>query len=686
MTHATVYAPDGFQNISAGIEYYFIGNSSKGDIVLAFLSRSIGNRGIAGAIRIDRDSFEKGVSDRLLIVSPNESTKPTWVPKPPGSKPFDLSKPLGQSRIDDKKVAKDRLAKIQPALDLMQDILDAPDPNAAINALCRKHSPNEKVTRFRFWLLSYIGLGQDIDVLAPAFQNSGHWDRSVGNRKKPGAHNKAYGRNYGSRMGPEEIERICRFYKKAARAGKSMNEIHAEALWKEFGCKFVQLSELPPEHRPPKIPLKTMIQFHPENRQFPTLRQFSYHAKRKYSLATIQIDKHGRVITREKKTQTIGKFTQSSNQLMQRLESDARVVPDHPRGYIEDSVLPKLRVVTASDLLSSAKVGIGFSFEGESLSGYKMMMFCMAISKQKFCKLFGIDIQESDWPMQGMPASSKFDNGPGSSKNLTLEPKNKLPIKTTTPSYSPMSKATVEGSHRKNTLIKGEPIYRVSNLSPIQMMRREILDLIAFNKTADVSGKVDHMGSLAYVMRTPNGLWEYHTNQLSRYNRQMSFDAAVREYLTPKQFRLTKSGVIYDDIQYKSDELVTCGVFQKIAMGHQASIYCNGYILDMALRYIWVEIGDRLFEVEAQLKTFQHEENLYFSQLEHEQYQEAVNTVNSAMSIHKQAARSETLQLHHQINGKDWGSGRDYKGRHKKNATNRQESKEIHRQTGRGVR
>src|SRR3546814_12761715 len=59
------------------------------------------------------------------------------------------------------------------------------------------------------------------------------------------------------------------------------------------------------------------------------------------------------------------------------------------------------------------RLGIGFAFGAENNDAYQAAIFCAAISKTKFCSLFGINIEEDQWPSQGVIPHLITDRGPG---------------------------------------------------------------------------------------------------------------------------------------------------------------------------------------------------------------------------------------------------------------------------------
>ena len=58
--------------------------------------------------------------------------------------------------------------------------------------------------------------------------------------------------------------------------------------------------------------------------------------------------------------------------------------------------------------------------------------------------------------------------------------------------------------------IEGQPTFINSNLNPVELAKREIMRLIAFNKSANMEDRIDPDSELANVIPSPNGLWHFY--------------------------------------------------------------------------------------------------------------------------------------------------------------------------------
>jgi len=302
---------------------------------------------------------------------------------------------------------------------------------------------------------------------------------------------------------------------------------------------------------------------------------------------------------------------------------------------VDGTTLPALCVVKARCILSGLELGIGFSLGSEVGSAYRMMLFSMAVPKDFFCMLWGIEgITNDDWPCEGMPQDIKFDRGPGSSLKL-IEDSVKPVYSVMAPSYTPQSKATVESSHPREIHMQGAPAHFASQHTPVQLAKREIRALNVRNNTANMMDRMELDPALAHVPPSANALWKHYSGRFRNAATPMSIDDAARAFLTPIELKVTKTGAYLGDRWYYSDELKKCGLLQKLARGSQASVNCRGYMLDVCLLHVFMELPNgQLLLLRGRLRTREDKAMLEVSMAEHLQWTEARAITNSAYAVH----------------------------------------------------
>lgn len=670
-----VVAPEGCGALTKGAFYHCLDNNPTRRGVL-FVHFAWNGKGTPKAILHEmlRDDFEAAIDEGLLLTTEDQPTLPPWLEDLSGQNLWSKDGQRKQPKVSYYERVTNRLALLAPALECLPEILAADDVTRRISAIARAVSPPQNETRYRLWLLSYLCFGRNIWALHAPFHRIGRWERNRSATRKQGAPSKAYGRHYGHRMTDDMGERCVKAYLRYVKPGRKMTEIYACAMLGEFGCT-----------PSAKGKFGLSIYLSPKGLPFPTARQFRYQVEKALGIETVQMNRYGKTRHRNKKAAPEGRYTEAVANLMEKIECDGYFTVEYPKGYIEGSVLPALCVVKARDHLSGLELGIGFSLGSEVGSAYRMMLFSMVVPKDYFCMLWGIEgVSKDDWPCEGMSQDIKVDRGPGSSLKL-LEDSVKPVFGGMAPSYTPQSKATVESSHPRQVHMQGPPTHFASNQTPVELAKREIRALIGRNNTADMSERMELDRALAFVPPSANAIWQHYDGRFRNAGTPMCIDEAVRAFLTPIELLVTKAGVYLDQRWYYSDELKECGLLQSLARSSQRQLTCQGYMLDMCLRHVWIEVpSGQLLLLKGRLRTREDDSLLEVSMAEHLQWREARSVVNSAFAVHQAAFASRLLAEHEEDVGKAWDAGIIRTGKPKRSAGARLETREAKQHSKQG--
>lgn len=666
-----IVAPEGFDQLVQDVTYYFLkSDKTKPRVLLVhFAVAKAFEKTKAHLLVMNRDRFEAGISDEKIVPLAVQSKLPPWLKEREGIDLSSLDLLHPNLKIPYSSRVGDRLLTIVPALKHLETILTTPDPAAEINRRALSCNPVQHETRFRLRFLTYLLFGCNVWALLPPFHRAGRWPRFDHPNTKFGAPSIAYGARYGYPSSADMAERCVLCYIKYAKVGMTMTEIYRLSMTEQFKCKTMTLDS------------GMEIYVHPKGDPFPTYWQFKYRILKEFGLEQVQRTLYGDVRHRARLAATKGHFSQEVANLYEKIEADGYFTSERPRGYIEGASLKPLCVVVGSDCLSGTKLGIGFSFGAERSTAYRMMLFSMAVPKAFFCMLFGIPFYEGEWNNEGIPSHFGVDRGPGARQALIADLEKRFPIKEIAPSWSPQSKATIESSHPRNLKMDGQPTYVQSKLTPVQMAKKEILRLIKYNHTADMSDRFDPEGDLAFVPPTPISLWNYYDIRFRNDAQPMSIDEAVRTFLTPVDLSLRDDGVWLEGRRFDSPELEKTGIYGKAARSNQEAPKLQGYLLDLCVRYLWVEVNGRLFLVEAKLRTRGDQETLWTSFEELKQWSDARRKVDSAFGVHQHAAASKYMNRFTEATGKSWDSGVRRTGKVKRDATVLQEEAEAKQHT-----
>lgn len=663
-------APEGFGPLPKDVPYHFLVSHARCERVLLVRFSGAGEeKARAQLISLPRAEFEDAVLHKSIVPTAKQPTLPPWLESHEDEnlalrdEKRTKAKVLHSERIDR------RLMHIANALNNKEEIFASSDFERSLNGYARQANPPQNESRFRLWFLTYLCFGGNYWSLLPPSHKAGRWDRKVLAPTKMGAPSRAYGKRYGYGMSADMATRCEKSYTKYVALGRSMKNIYEEAMRLEFGCvAFMQPSGM-------------MVYTHPQGKPFPTPRQYRYQIGKSFGTEIVQKNRYGSARHRNRLSPSKGNYSADVCNLVEKIEADGYFPAERPKGYLEGSVLEPLCVVTSRDLLSGLKLGIGFSFGAERMSAYRMMLFSMAVPKDYFCRLWGITLKHGQWANQGLPPHFKVDRGPGSSLSLVDEDTRPV-IRNLVESWSGQSKATVESSHPRGVNFAGEPTYVQSDYTPIGLCRREIYRLIKFNHTADMSARMEIDPELAFVPPTAHALWHHYDARFRNSATPISIDDAVRAFLTPVALTASKDGVCLDGRRYDSRALRQSGLLDQIARGGKGTVALRGYMMDLCIRHVWVEVGREILLLDAQLKIREDEELLFLSFNELAQWNDARSAVKSAFSIHQSAASTEWIGDFESQTDLKWHEGKRRYGRPKKTPSDKQENLDVRQHTG----
>ncbi len=672
-----LHAPMGYELLERNIAYHFLrSDSTSNQVMLVYfaavnLKRSIkkskGNslKHKPMVIFMDRTRFERGLTEKLIIRREIQEELPIWFDGMTIEKLRSYSAVSKKANLNHQERIDTMLSHIWPLVEKLDEVLNCSSPDAIINAHARACSPPQHETRLRTAFYVYICFGFDRLALHYPINKIGHWDRMSRDRKfgRPSiAHGPHHG--YGSND-HGMIKKIIEGYRRYAGPGKHMAQIYRQTILNIFGCKTGVNSN----------GLKEFI--HPGGKPFPTYHQFRYRVDQAVPLLTRQIHKYGQVRVRNRLQASQGRYSEAVGNNMEKTEADAYSCSEVVKGYLEGSHLPKLWVVRIRCLASRLLTGIGFSLKGEAASAYRMALFCQAIDKVKFCKLFGLEIESDEWPSKGGSPHAIHDRGPGSIEGAdTDDPRFRPAIKEMVQAYSGKSKSSIEGSHPRDVQLEGAPTYIETSMTIPQLGVREIVQTIASNHTIDISDSLNNDALIAGVLPTPIHLWNYLDSLGRTYATPMTFEQAVRAYLTPIEMTVRDDGVYFKAQRFGSETLRRSGILQQAHACGRFSI--QAYMLDVCVRYLWVETKVGLIEVDAMSSTRGSDTYLYVSDCELGQLQWIRRKNNSTVQSHRLAVAASAQERFKAQTGLDLEQGVRKNGRPKRGGKNSlEEQREV---------
>lgn len=674
-----ITAPNGYQNLRAGTMYYFLRSSPSARLVtlVEFARRRtkevVNKKGVKKnlkplpfplVIRIQRVDFEEGVLS-AQIVPGKHNVLPPWLA---GLEGLDLDA-VDAERVNPARRHRDRIddkiGSFYALLPSIESILDSENPEQIINRHARSQQPKQNESRVRLWLFTYIAFGRNRYALHYPVHEIGHWDRlntpSRAKRGTPSAEGKGYGFNTTADM----HDRILKSYSALAGIGITDEEIYAKAMKRYFGC----LSRLTERNG------KQVAEFfHPKGEGFPTQATYFYYVLKRFPRSQVKEAKWGHNRVRSKVEPYRGSFTESSWNLMQRVEADAYFVQDLPKGYVEGSDLKQVVVVTKRDTASGKKTGIGFAYGREIAAAYRMATFCEAVGFRVYGRLLGLRIADS---AKGVSPYDITDRGAGATAGALSRIEDCQPVvREAAPSYAGQSKALVETSNPKKRHDDEAPSFRRSNMNTIELARREFGLALHFNESTIVANRVDPDLAPRVSRLTPGGIWEA-LDSVGRNNSvQIGFEDAVRAYLDVVPGKLTRGGVVVAGRNYYSKTPEFEKALSSVAGGQDVEV--KVFVLTACIRYVWFDWSRKLIELDVRYPIPVGEEVKHMSFAEAVEYAEHLKTWEATERRHRAAKKHLLNENYLEQTGMELKSGSRVAGRPKRGtATARLEHEEA---------
>jgi hypothetical protein len=475
--------------------------------------------------------------------------------------------------------------------------------------------------------------GRNRNVISYQVQNIGRWERKDHPGLKPGVKSLGVGAQHGFKSADQALIDDIEFaWKQWARLGMTQRGIYRKVcaqLWRT--------STVRDQHGVKR-------QIRPDGNAFLTYDQFVYRLEKLYGRAAIQERLHGRAYVREELMPSRGRYSEAVANIGERTEADGYWVVEVVIGPDGKNPLPALVVVRIIDVATGMILGVGFALDGESAAAYRMAMFCAAIRKSIFGRLVGITIDDEAWPSMGVSDDHVTDRGAGGGNSAKANTELGNPvISAMPPTGFGQGKATIESSHPRSVQMRDRPTHRVTKLPLIEIVRREIKDTVSMNDARDISGHLTPLRVKVADRITPLDLF----NKLAEVGRNglrpMSFEDAVRSFLTPVKLVARADGIYRGFQRYTSDELKQTGILQSVAASG-LEVTLGGYMLDLSIRYCFVEWQGRLIELAGVLALREDEEQLHISLCELDALNQKLREMKSDFRTHAEAVYAEAAQ------------------------------------------
>lgn len=593
-------APNGWIFLKPNVRYWRVGDST--DKVFTVLAVFGEDKPSVDVVRLPRRDFEQGLQKEAVLTAEVQMTLPPWLHELEG---LDLSRTdtqprrIAHGKRTHRSIVDNRLTLIADALQHLPAILSAPNPLRVINRFAAEAEPPQNTARFRTWLLAYVCCGDNEWSLIENMHRNGKWDRNTEERLKvvrgrPSIH--FAHRPYHPR--DEDMqEKIKAGYLRFSRLGKSMHEIYALSMTAVFKCV------------PAPDAMGHPYWLQPEGHPFPSFGQFDYGCEIAFKPSSRQVTLYGEVRFRNKLAAIVGRVSEGVANLLEKCSIDASFSKLFPRGVLDDHLAPRICIVKLVCQAAGTVNGIGFALGGEKARAYKMALFCCAINKSRWGRFFGMEITEDDIPGEGLPANYASDRGAFVAEEVSQVLSAMKAGREMSPTHNPQSNATVESKNAREMHARGIPTYTVTKMNSIQLARYSINQVAEVNRSGSAVDRVTREMADEIQNAVPIEVWKFLDKRARNDSKAISFDEAVRRFLTPVIFRSRNGMLFLKAMRYTSDALEGSSLPKLIRNCDGFEIH--GYIIDIVVRFAWIEHEGHLIEVEARDPMRDDDEVLY---------------------------------------------------------------------------
>jgi len=304
----------------------------------------------------------------------------------------------------------------------------------------------------------------------------------------------------------------------------------------------------------------------------PTKKQFSYWTTKLFSKDEIIKRRTSENDFLRNKRGLLGSVIQDSFLPGTHFEIDATVADVHIVSELgTQHVLGRPTIYVVVDRASRMIVGVHVSLFYASWRAARQALVNSFLPKSDYCRGFGIDINNSEWPCAHIPKELVCDNGEmiGQEPRKALTPMTKLSF---TPPYRPDCKGVVEkrfdiinkgvvheflGTTRGGNVVRGsrdprkDAIYTLKEVTTeiiksVLEHNNSILDNLAFSSPLLIDNDLSP---------TPINYWKIHIAKHKHELQSANFDEVIARLLPTAEVSMTRSGIHFNGLYYSCAEV-----------------------------------------------------------------------------------------------------------------------------------
>jgi len=256
------------------------------------------------------------------------------------------------------------------------------------------------------------------------------------------------------------------------------------------------------------------------------------------------------------------------------------------------------------DAFSRMVTGMSVGLEGPSWAGAMMAIENMAADKVAYCKEYGVDISDSEWPCRHVPAALIGDRGEMESKNAD-NLVNVLGIRiVNAPPYRADLKGIIEqhfrtintnsvallpGSVKPDMAVRGGRDYRLDAALDIRQFTQIVIKCVLYYNNHHYMGYFEKSEAMMRdsVEAIPVRLWEWGIRHCSGALRMFPEEQVRLAVMPTAKATVTAKGIRFKGLFYSCDRAIREAWFEKARSGRAWSVPVSYDPRDMASLYVW---------------------------------------------------------------------------------------------------
>ncbi|ENM6584227.1 DDE-type integrase/transposase/recombinase [Vibrio alginolyticus] len=304
----------------------------------------------------------------------------------------------------------------------------------------------------------------------------------------------------------------------------------------------------------------------------PTKKQFSYWSTKLFSKEQVIQQRTSENDYLRNKRGALGSVTDRSHLPGGHFEIDATVADVHIVSELGSHyVLGRPTIYIVADRASRMIVGMHVSLYHASWRAARQALTNSFLPKSDYCKSFGLEIADSEWPCAHIPKELVCDNG----EMIGIEPQRALTPMTQlsfTPPYRPDCKGVVEkrfdilnnevvhellGTTRGGNVVRGsrdpkkDAIYTLKEVTAeiikaVLEHNRSILDSLAYSSSLLIENNLSP---------TPLNYWKIHLAKHRHELQAANSDEVIARLLPSDEVSMTRSGIYFNGMYYSCSEV-----------------------------------------------------------------------------------------------------------------------------------